>query len=58
MDLLFLIIVILFKEKHLNNYNNTSLHICAWNDSIKMGELLIWKGAQINAKNIGCPEQV
>ena len=30
----------------------TPLHIAALNDLIKMGELLISKGADINAKNI------
>ena len=34
----------------MNNY--TPLHYAARNDSIKIGELLIWKGADINAKNI------
>ena len=40
------------KERNLNNNNWTPLHSAAWNDSIKIGELLISKGADINAKNI------
>ena len=40
------------KERNLNKNNYTPLHIAARNDSIKIGELLISKGADINAKNI------
>ena len=40
------------KERNLNKNNYTPLHYAAWNDSIKIGELLISKGADINAKNI------
>ena len=40
------------KERNLNLNNETPLHYAAWNDSIKIGELLISKGADINAKNI------
>ena len=40
------------KERNLNKNNQTPLHIAAENDSIKIGELLISKGADINAKNI------
>ena len=40
------------KERNLNKNDETPLHIAAEGDSIKMGELLISKGADINAKNI------
>ena len=40
------------KERKLNKNNETLLHISAENDSIKIGELLISKGADINAKDI------
>ena len=40
------------KEKNLNKNNMTPLHLAALNDSIKIGELLISKGADINAKDI------
>ena len=40
------------KERNLNKNNITPLHIAAMNDSIKIGELLISKGADINAKDI------
>ena len=40
------------KERNLNNNNLTPLHIAAEFDSIKIGELLISKGADINAKDI------
>ena len=41
------------KERNLNLNNETPLHSAAGeNDSIKMGELLISKGADINAKAI------
>ena len=39
------------KERNLNKNNITPLHIAARNDSIKIGELLISKGANINAKD-------
>ena len=44
--------VIEIKERNLNKNNRTPLFDAARNDSIKMGELLISKGADINAKNI------
>ena len=44
--------VIEIKERSLNKNNWTPLHIAAIKDSNKMGELLIWKGADINVKNI------
>ena len=40
------------KEKNLNKYNITPLHFAAENDSIKTGELLISKGADINEIDI------
>ena len=39
-------------ERNLNKNNITPLHFAAENDSIKIGELLISKGADINAKDI------
>ena len=35
----------------MNKKNRTPLHIAAWNNSKEIGELLISKGADINAKN-------
>ena len=40
------------KERNLNLNNQTPLHIAAERDSTKIGELLISKGADINAKDI------
>ena len=40
------------KERNLNKNNKTPLHIALENKLDKMGELLISKGADINAKNI------
>ena len=40
------------QERNLNLNNRTPLHYAAYNDSIKIGELLISKGADINAKDI------
>ena len=40
------------KERNLNKNNETPLHYVAECDSIKIGELLISKGADINAKDI------
>ena len=40
------------KERNFNKNNKTPLHLAAENDCIKMGELLISKGADINAKDI------
>ena len=40
------------KERNVNKNNSTLLHFAAISDSIKIGELLISKGADINAKNI------
>ena len=37
------------KERNLNKNNKTPLHIAAYYSSIKVGELLISKGADINA---------
>ena len=42
----------LIKERNLNKNNYTPLHWAAIKDSIKIGELLISKGADINAKDI------
>ena len=39
------------KERNLNKNNQTPLHNAAEKDSIKIGELLISKGADINSKN-------
>ena len=44
--------VIQIKEWNLFINNRTPLHYAARNDSNKAGELLIWKGADINAKDI------
>ena len=40
------------KERNLNLNNKTPLHCAAINDSNKIGEILISKGADINAKDI------
>ena len=40
------------KERNLNKNNQIPLHWAAQNDSLKIGELLISKGADINAKDI------
>ena len=40
------------KERNLNKNNSTPLHYALDNNSIKIGELLISKGADINAKDI------
>ena len=40
------------QERNLNKNKKTPLHIAAKYDSIKMGELLISKGGDINAKDI------
>ena len=40
------------KERNLNKNNQTPLHYAASNDSNKIGEILISKGADINAKDI------
>ena len=48
----FLIMIIQFKERNLNLNNWTPLHFAAMSDSVKMGELLISKGADINARTI------
>ena len=44
--------IIEIKERNLNKNNDTPLFDAAENDSIKIGELLISKGADINAKDI------
>ena len=48
----FLIIMKQIKERNLNKNNKTPLHSAAYEDSIKIGELLTSKGADINAKGI------
>ena len=40
------------KERNLNKNNYTPLHEAAYKDSNKIGEILISKGADINAKDI------
>ena len=40
------------KERNLNKNNQTPLNYAAGFDSIKIGELLISKGADINTKDI------
>ena len=40
------------KERNLNKNNYTPLHIAAYWNSNKIGEILISKGADINAKDI------
>ena len=40
------------KERNLNKNNQTPLHDAALKDSIKIGELLISKEADINAKDV------
>ena len=40
------------KERNLNKINATPLHTAVLKDSNKIGELLISKGADINAKDI------
>ena len=44
--------IIEIKERNLNSNNQTPLHYAAMEDSNKMGEILISKGADINAKDI------
>ena len=44
--------IIEIKKRNLNLNNKTPLHIAAEKDSIKIGELLISKGADINAIDI------
>ena len=44
--------IIEIKERNLNLNNKTPLHIAIENKSDKIGELLISKGADINAKDI------
>ena len=44
--------IIEIKERNLFNNNWTPLHIAAEKNSNKIGELLIMKGADINAKDI------
>ena len=51
--ILFLIKIILKKSRKLNKKNKTPLHIATFKrDWREMGELLISKGADINAKDI------
>ena len=40
------------KERNLNKKNETPLHSATYKDCIKIGELLISKGADINATDI------
>ena len=40
------------KERNLNKNNETPLHIAARYNSLKIAQLLISKGADINAKDI------
>ena len=40
------------KERNLNKNNFTPLYFAVEEDAIKIGELLISKGANINAKDI------
>ena len=40
------------KERNLDLNNKTALHYAAEKDSDKIGEILISKGADINAKDI------
>ena len=49
---LFLIMMIQIKGRNLNKNNYTPLHYAAEKDSIKMAELLISKGADVNVKDI------
>ena len=44
--------IIQIKERNLINNNGTPLHFAAMHDSIKVGELLIKEGVDINAKDI------
>ena len=44
--------IIQMKERNLNKINKTPLHYAAEKDSIKIGKLLISKGADINAYDI------
>ena len=49
---MFLFIIIEITERNLDKNNRTLLHYAAQYDSIKIGELLISKGVNINAKDI------
>ena len=40
------------KERNLNKNHQTPLHVAAEEDTNKMGEILISKGANINLPNI------
>ena len=50
--ILFLINIILNKSKKLNQKNETPLHYALEKNSKEIGEVLISKGADINAKDI------
>ena len=50
--IIILIIIIEINEWNLIKNNRTPLHYAAEFDSLKIGEILISKGADINAKDI------
>ena len=50
--MLLLINIIYNKERKFNEKNETPLHSAAMNDSIKIAEKLILKGAKMNPKGI------
>ena len=52
MEILFLINLISNELRILNKKNQTPLHIALENNSKEIGEILISKGADINAKDI------
>ena len=52
MVLFFLMKTILNKEKQLNKKNETPLHYAADNNAKEIGEILISRGADLNAKDI------
>ena len=51
-EILFLINLLYNKERKLNQKNKTPLHFAALKDSKEIGEILISKGANINAIDI------
>ena len=50
--ILFWIKIVYHKQKKFNTKNQVPLHYAAYNNSRNIGELLISKGADINAKDI------